>query len=198
MDSSLAFLKTISPSDASDRELVASYQQSGDLKTLGELYQRHMELVYGVCLKYVKEDQIAKDAVMAIFEELITKLKKHQVENFKAWLYTLSKNHCLMQLRSSKKMNTKELDPARMQLTEELHLNGVFEKDDQLNQLQDCLETLSPEQKTTVNLFYLENKCYNEIVAITQMDWNKVRSLIQNGRRNLKICMEKKLTLDRL
>jgi len=190
----LSFLKNISNQSAGDRELVLLYKQSGDLKLLAELYQRYMELVYGVCLKYFKDEEKAKDAVMFIFEELITKLQKHDVENFKSWLYSLSKNHCLMQLRSAKHLPVKELDTDRMQLTEDVHLNGVFEKEDQLNQLQECMETLAPEQKTTVTLFYLENKCYKEIAEITGLEWNKVRSQIQNGRRNLKICMEEKLT----
>jgi RNA polymerase sigma factor (sigma-70 family) len=188
-----AFIKNISSAGDPDRELIAGYKQSGDLKTLGELYQRYMELVFGVCLKYFKDQEKAKDGVMAIFEELVVKLKKHEVDNFKSWLYTLSKNYCLMQLRSAKHLPTKELDAERMQLTDDVHLNGVFEKEDQLNQLQGCLDTLSPDQKTTVTLFYIENKCYNEIAEITKLEWNKVRSLIQNARRNLKICMENKL-----
>jgi RNA polymerase sigma factor (sigma-70 family) len=189
----LSLLKNISSSSAGDQELIALYKRSGDLKTLGELYQRYMELVFGVCLKYFKDEEKAKDAVMSIFEELIVKLKKNNVENFKSWLYTLSKNFCLMQLRSDKHLPVKEFDTERMQLTEDLHLNGVFEKEEQLDQLQDCLETLTPEQKTTVTLFYLENKCYKEIVEITGLEWKKIRSQIQNGRRNLKICIESKV-----
>jgi RNA polymerase sigma factor (sigma-70 family) len=180
-----------------DQELIASYKQSGDLKTLGDLYHRYIELVYGVCFKYLKDEEKAKDAVMSIFEELIEKLKKHDVETFKSWLYTLSKNFCLMQLRSAKHIAVKELDVERMQSAEDVHLNGVFEKEEQLNQLQNCLEALAPEQKTTVTLFYLENKCYKEITEITGLEWNKIRSHIQNGRRNLKICMEAKFTVDR-
>ena len=194
----MPLLKNISSSSATDQELILQYKQSGDLKTLGDLYQVYIELVFGVCLKYFKDEEKAKDAVMSIFEELIVKLKKHDVENFKSWLYTLSKNFCLMQLRSAKHLPVKELDPERMQLTEDVHLNGVFEKEEQLDQLQDCLETLAPEQKTTVTLFYLENKCYKEIAEITGLEWNKIRSQIQNGRRNLKICMEEKVIVDRI
>ncbi len=128
---------------------------------------------------------------MNIFEELAQKLLKHEVDNFKSWVYTLAKNHCLMQLRSAKKMRTGELDPDHMQTGEELHLNGVFEKEQQLDKLSKCLETLSPEQKSTVELFYLQHKCYKEIEAMTGLEWNKVRSYIQNGRRNLKMCMER-------
>jgi RNA polymerase sigma-70 factor (ECF subfamily) len=187
----LSFIKNISNPSAGDEELVALYKQSSDPEILGILYQRYMDLVYSVCLKYLKEPENAKDSVLAIFEELVQKLQKHQVDHFKAWLYTLVKNHCLMQLRSGKNRKTGEFDPDRMQLTDDLHLNEVMEKEGQLEKLQNCIETLSAEQKLAVDLFYLKNKCYKEIETLTGLDWNKVRSLIQNGRRNLKTCMEK-------
>lgn len=187
----MPFLKNISTQSATDLELVALYKQSASLEVLGELYQRHMDLLYGVCLKYLKDPEPAKDAVMAVFEELTLKLRKHEVENFKGWLYTLTKNYCLMQLRSSNHLQTKELDPDRMQLMEDVHLNGMLEKESQLDGLEKCIETLAAEQRTAIELFYLQDKCYKEISAITGTEWNKVRSLIQNGRRNLKICMEK-------
>lgn len=160
------------------------------MPVLGELYQRYMELVYGVCLKYFKEPERAKDSVMLIFEELVVKLKKHDVENFKSWLYQLSKNHCLMQLRTPKNLKTVEISTDLMQNSDHLHLNAVLEKEESLKKMENCLETLNEEQRKTIQLFYLESKCYNEIVAITGIEWNKVRSLIQNGRRNLKNCME--------
>jgi RNA polymerase sigma factor (sigma-70 family) len=188
----LSFLKNIPSHSAGDAGLVAAYRQSGDLNLLAALYQRYMDLLYGVALKYLGEPETAKDAVMAIFEELAQKLLKHEVENFKGWLYTLAKNHCLMQLRSGKRMRTGELDPDHMQSGEDVHLNGVFEKEQQLDRLSKCLETLSSEQKTTVELFYLQHKCYKDIEAMTGLEWNKVRSHIQNGRRNLKICMEQR------
>jgi RNA polymerase sigma factor (sigma-70 family) len=187
----LVFIKNISPQSVNDQELIDSYRKSADLTILATLYQRYMDLLYGVCLKYLEEPESAKDAVMAIFEELAQKLLKHEVDNFKGWLYTLAKNYCLMQLRSAKKLKTSELDPDRMQMTENLHLNGIMEKEANLNKLSKCLETLSPEQKSTVELFYLQDKCYKEIETITGLDWSRVRSHIQNGRRNLKICMEK-------
>jgi RNA polymerase sigma factor (sigma-70 family) len=187
----LPFLKNIPPHSVSDPELVAAYRQSADLKILAVLYQRYMDLLYGVCLKYLKEPEAAKDAVMSIFEELAQKLRKHEVDNFKGWCYTLAKNHCLMQLRSSKRIRTQELKEEPMQSAEELHLNGIMEKEEHLEKLSKCLGTLTPEQKTTVELFYLQNKSYKEIETVTGLEWNKVRSHIQNGRRNLKICMDK-------
>jgi RNA polymerase sigma factor (sigma-70 family) len=187
----LPFLKNISGESASDQELVALYKQTGDLGVLAELYQRYMDLLYAVCLKYLRDPENAKDAVMAVFEELVLKLRKHDVGNFKGWLYTLAKNYCLMRLRSSKHLQTKQLDIEGMQSSEDLHLNGVLEKESQLNGLEKCMETLAEEQRTAIKLFYLQDKCYKEISEKTNIEWNKVRSLIQNGKRNLKICMEK-------
>ena len=161
------------------------------MQVLASLYQRYMDLVYGVCLKYLHDRDASKDAVMQIFEELVEKLRRHEVGNFKSWLHTVARNHCLMQLRSGKNKKTVEISPDIMQNNEELHLNGEMEKELEMKKLERCLQTLSTEQKQTVELFYLQQKCYNEIVEMTGLEWNKVRSLIQNGRRNLKICMDK-------
>lgn len=188
----MAAIKNILSEGLSDQELIVQYKQSGDLKVLGALFERYMDLLYGVCLKYLREPETAKDSVMAIFEELVQKLKMHEVYNFKGWLHTLAKNHCLMQLRTTKQFRTQEIDIDRMQFGEEMHLNDMPDKEEELVQLSKCMETLPSEQKITVELFYLQSKCYREITIITGLDWNQVRSHIQNGRRNLKICLEKK------
>jgi RNA polymerase sigma factor (sigma-70 family) len=188
----LPFIKNISTTET-DKELVAAFKQSGDTNYLSTLYQRYMDLVFGVCLKYFKDAESCKDAVMDIYEELNTKLRLHEVDNFKGWLHVLARNYCLMQLRSPKNMKTTEFNADFMQSVENTHLNGeVLEKESNFVKLEQCLDTLQEEQKQSVQLFYLENKCYNEIAAITGYDWNKVRSYIQNGRRNLKLCMDEK------
>ena len=187
----MSFIKNIHNTSLTDKELVIQYKQSGDLAILGELYQRYMELVYGVCLKYFKEPETAKDSVMQIFEELVLKLKKHEVDNFKGWLHQLAKNYCLMQLRTPRNLKTVEMKVELVQSEENLHLNGALEKEENFKKLEYCLGTLTEEQQQAIKLFYLDGKCYNEIVEITGQDWNQVRSSIQNGRRNLKICMEK-------
>ena len=170
---------------------MAQYKHSKDLQVLGDLYQRYMDLVYGVCLKYLRDDENAKDSTLAIFEELIVKLQKYEVENFKSWLYQLAKNHCLMLVRSEKKFVRTNIDPALMQNEETVHLNGELEKEENFRQLNFCLEQLNKDQKTILELFYLQGKCYNEIVELTGIELNAVRSYIQNGRRNLKLCIEK-------
>ncbi len=185
----LAFIKNISSAET-DQELVQQYKATGNMVTLGELYNRYLELVYGVCLKYVKEPEEAKDCVINIFEELVNKLKKYEVDNFKGWLYQLSKNYCLMKIRGEKKYPA-QVDINVVHLPENNHLDNVMEKEQHLQSMEYCIEQLPEEQKEAIQLFYLKEKCYNEIAETINADINKVRSFIQNGRRNLKICMEK-------
>ena len=191
----MSFLKNISHNEFADSELVAAFKKSGDIKYLSTLYQRYMELVFGVCLKYFKDTERCKDAVMDIFEELNTKLKNHEVDNFKGWLHVVARNYCLMQLRSPRNLKTTEFNPAFMQSEESAHLkHEQLEKEENFDQLERCMEALPDEQKRCIDLFFRQDKCYNEIVAITGYEWNKIRSYIQNGKRNLKICMEEKNT----
>ena len=154
---------------------------------LARLYERYMHLVYGVCLKYLGDEELSKDAVMQIFEELIVKANKFEIKNFKSWLYTLSRNYCLMQLRSGKKMQTEALDDF-MEIADDLHLD---DKENDLTALERCKEKLPDAQKISIQLFYMDEKCYKEIADDTGYSLNEVKSYIQNGKRNLKICLEK-------
>lgn len=154
-----------------------------------------MHLVYGVCLKYLKNRDDSKDAVMQIFEKLIRDLPDYEILNFKSWLYVLAKNFCLMQLRSTqakdKKMkifqneyeNFMEIDDFPHPLDESEAENNKA--------LNDCIQKLKNEQKICIELFYFNNKSYREIMELQGFDENKVKSLIQNAKRNLKICLEK-------
>ena len=187
------FKPTLQPSD-DDTSLVKEYRVSGDLKVLGALYEHHIPLVYGVCLKYMKNAEDAQDAVMAIFEKLVVDLKRHEVNNFKSWLHVTTKNHCLMKLRSARKMeltgdenlsNNMEFGLASHHLDED-------RLEDDLGLLKACIEELKDAQKTSVKLFFLEQKCYQQIVESTGFDMKQVKSYIQNGKRNLKSCVEKK------
>jgi RNA polymerase sigma-70 factor (ECF subfamily) len=189
----LTFITNISADQQSDKELIAAFKAHNDIKYLSILYQRYMDLVFGVCLKYFKDAERSKDAVMDIFEELNSKLKLHEVDNFKGWLHVLARNYCLMQLRSPRNLKTGEWNADFMQSTEVTHLqNEAFEKETSFKYLEACMETLPADQKQSIELFYLQKKCYNEIAAITGFEWNKVRSFIQNGKRNLKLCVEAK------
>lgn len=189
----MTFVKNISSTGPADKELIDAYKQSGDASYVSTLYQRYMDLVFGVCLKYLKDAEKSKDAVMDIYEELNRKLKLHEVENFKGWLHVLARNHCLMQLRSPRNLKTTEFNTEFMQSGQITHLeNEALEKEENFRKLEECMEQLTMEQQESIKLFYLEKKCYNEIATITGYEWNKVRSYIQNGKRNLKICIEEK------
>jgi RNA polymerase sigma-70 factor (ECF subfamily) len=180
----------------SDEELVAAFRASGDLEVLGELYSAYIHLVYGVCLKYLKDREDSKDAVMQIFEKLITEIPKQEIENFRGWLYVVARNYCLMQLRSIKSMEERFIEWANDPLVFMENGNNMHPIDregtDMEADLADCIKRLKDEQKECIRLFYFENRCYNEIAAGLKTDEKKVKSYLQNAKRNLKICLEEK------
>lgn len=177
--------------DLNEAELLSNYRRTGDLELLGMLYSGYMPLVFGLCLKYLKDEELSKDAVMQIFEQLTEKLKKHEVTNFKSWLYTLARNHCLMALRNNSRHILVPLEESGVEKPEIVHLNIDESNEERLTVMERCMEKLPEEQRVSIDLFYLQQKCYQEVAGITGYDMKKVKSYIQNGKRNLKICMEK-------
>ena len=179
----------------SDEELLEKFRLSGNLDLLGELFSRHMHLVYGVSLKYFKDRDEAQDAVMNIFEKLVTDLPKHEVQSFKSWLYVLTKNHCLMEIRS-KKSSDRRLEGLKIEqefMESEYNMHPIDREEEFLSDaLKDCIEKLKSEQKQCIELFYYKKLCYQEVAEKLNMDEKKVKSYLQNGKRNLKICLEGK------
>jgi RNA polymerase sigma-70 factor (ECF subfamily) len=161
---------------------------------VGELYTRYTHLVYGVCMKYLQNDNDAKDATMQIFEKLLKELKKHHITAFKPWLYMVVKNYCMMEFRkaSSQKVNTQKIVKEQQQNVEtdvDAHLDEKAEKELMLNGLEKGLSALKPEQQQCVKLFYLEELSYKDIADKTGFSLNDVKSHIQNGKRNLKLFL---------
>lgn len=183
------------PSKYSDAELVQSYQKTGDMELLGELYGRYTALVYGASLKILKNETEAEDVFSDIFEKLITKVKDHNIQQFRPWLHTVVRNHCLEILRKKKKILTVSYEPEFMQSAEVLHPFMEDLENGKMESLDNCLKTLDIEQKNCVDLFYYQKKSYKEIAEMKQVKVGKIRSYIQNGRRNLKICIEKHETI---
>lgn len=178
-----------------DPEYISEYRRTGDLTSLGELYERHMDMVFAVCFKYLRDEEEAKDAVMQVFEQLITDLKKHEVQNFKSWLHSVARNYCLMQLRQKKVAMGDEgifENEAYENFVAEPPEKEDWELDNQLSDLGDCLQTLAQEQRRSVELFYFQQLCYQQIAEQTGFTITKVKSYLQNGKRNLKLCMEGK------
>jgi RNA polymerase sigma factor (sigma-70 family) len=184
------FRRTVKSQNDDDEALLERYRQSGDLSVLGSLFERYMPIIYGVCLKYLKDEEAAKDAVMGIFEELIIKVKQHEVKQFRGWVYVLSRNYCLMQMRSGRKAETISLDEV-VEFTHFLHPEENNNKEEALTALERCMQKLTQGQRQAISLFYLEEKCYKEVTDLTGYSMNDVKSYIQNGKRNLKICLEK-------
>lgn len=205
----------------SDEELLARYREGGDIGILGQLYERYMHLVYGVCLKYLEEREQAKDEVMNIFEKLVTTVSQQEIVSFRTWLYVVAKNHCLMLLRSRKSESAHaeamindpvffmENIPGMHPVIDDGGTDspggtgpGLYPGEDgttdagggyteaDMKRLEECIERLKEEQRNCITLFFYEGCSYRQISGRLGMEENKVKSYIQNGKRNLKICIE--------
>lgn len=177
-----------------DNELIELFRHSHDNKYIGHLYLKYSHLVLGLCIKYYKDVDKANDALMNIFELLIKELKKHKVENFKSWLYSVSKNYCLQDLRKNKtKLKKSEafeiFFKESMEIDDEKHQLLKEEKENLLTKMEKELPLLNYEQQKCLKMFYLESNTYAEISVETGYTLNEVKSYIQNGKRNLKTRM---------
>lgn len=184
--------------DLTDEELVLKYKNDADEKAASVLFERYTLMVFGVCMKYLKNEEESKDATLEIFQKLLSSLKKHPIENFRAWLHTVSRNFCLMELRKHKSHaqteNIENLTGDSMENMASLHLytnDSEEEQEAQIQKLGTALESLNAEQRVCLELFFLEEKSYQEITNQTGYSISQVKSYIQNGKRNLKIKMEK-------
>lgn len=176
-----------------DIALVHKYKESSNTVYIGILFERYFYLVYGVCLKYLQDIDESKDAVNQIFESLFIKLKDNEITNFSSWLYSVTKNHCLMAIRSSDRRHKRE-EVFEKEIKD--NSNMIFDEDSRYNdinikELRTIIEQLKTEQKECIELFYLQEKSYNEVSDITGYSLSKVKSYIQNGKRNLKLILEK-------
>ncbi|HNQ13127.1 MAG TPA: sigma-70 family RNA polymerase sigma factor [Bacteroidia bacterium] len=181
--------------EQSDIELLNEYRKSGDHAVAGILFKKYMHLVFGVSMKYLKNSDDAKDMVQKVFEKLMMKLRDFEIHNFPSWLHSLTRNECLMYLRSSKRMDSS------ISFEEDLSLYSQFASENdvdhnmleqQLQNLEWALKELDKDQRICISLFYIEKLSYKEISEKCNLTFKEVKSFIQNGKRNLKIILEKR------
>ena len=177
-----------------DQQLLEHFYADHNNEWLGILLQRYTLLLLGVCMKYLKNEDDAKDSVQQVFLKVIQELQKYKVDYFKSWLYMVAKNHCLMKLRDRQGKITMEInDRLSARAGEETDRDKFFQNDHAIELMENALKELNPEQLQCVTLFYLRKKSYQEISEVTGYNMLQVKSYIQNGKRNLKILIEKKL-----
>lgn len=182
----------------SDEELLQAYLQSGDKALIGDLFEKHVQTVYGVCLYYLNDKARAEDAVMQIFEKLMEDLRKTAIRNFRGWLSFVVRNHCINELRKDKVRrfvpeNYLDFEMKDADADEEQRLSAITE-DQMLRHMREALPLLKEKQRVCIELFYLKNQSYQEISTETGLQLNEVKSYIQNGKRNLKLKIEEKLS----
>jgi RNA polymerase sigma factor (sigma-70 family) len=179
-----------------DAELLDYYYADKNQQWIGILLERYTLLLLGVCMKYLKDENEARDCVQQIFLKVLTEIGKYRIDYFKSWLYMVAKNHCLMQLRDKGAKTVKELNEQHLAYSEPLK-NELVENEKAYDLLEDALQELNEEQRQCVILFYLKKNSYQQIAEKTGYSLLQVKSYIQNGKRNLKIILERRLKQSR-
>ena len=179
---------------ATDEELLSLFRSTGHSEYFGELYRRYIPLVYGLCLKYLKHAEKAQDAVMQLYEDLSEKLTRYDIKVFRTWLYSVAKNHCLQELRKEKHEIFVDFDHYIMESDMILHLFDEGHDEERFEALQKCMEQLPELQRVSISKFFMEEMSYADIADATGYRLKSVKSHIQNGKRNLKICIEKQIS----
>lgn len=182
----------------SDEELINAYKESSNIEYVGELFQRKTHLIASLSFKFLKNETDAEDATYEVFEILCKDLLKHEVANINSWLFSVTRNHCYKKLRKTinEREKINEQKNSTYSFMESATDDDLLEKElleEQLDLMEEVIEELNKEQRVCVKLFYLEKKSYVEIVEETEYELKKVKSYIQNGKRNIKILMDKKI-----
>ncbi len=177
-----------------DEDLLLQYKQSGDKDLFADLFKKHVTTVYGTCLFYLQDKDEAQDATMVLFEKLMLDISTREINNFKAWLSFVVRNHCISLIRKSKtasknKKSYYEFEMEETSYEAEEKIQSVSD-DVLLQEMKNCLPRLKDKQRICVERFYLQNKSYQDIADETGYSLNEIKSHIQNGKRNLKLMIE--------
>jgi RNA polymerase sigma factor (sigma-70 family) len=176
----------------SDAELLNRYYSDHNQQWIGILLERYTLLLLGVCMKYLKDEHAAKDCVQQIFLKVLTEVSRYKIDYFKSWLYMVAKNHCLMRLRDKAGREVIELKDSYKSYAE-TPAKDPKENEQTYQKLEEAINELNEEQRQCVILFYIKKNSYQQITEKTGFNLMQVKSYIQNGKRNLKLLLDKKL-----
>ena len=196
IENEISYFQPVNPKlhkHITDQELLERFYADRDNQWLGILLERYTLLLLGVCMKYLKNEELARDSVQQIFLKAITELQKYKVEYFKSWIYMVAKNHCLMQLRDKPGKNTIEVRDSMPAEASEPDKESLLLNEKTYEYMNEALKELNAEQQLCVTLFYIEKKSYHQIAEQTGYSMMQVKSHIQNGKRNMRLLIEKKM-----
>ena len=176
--------------ELTDEQIIAQIKQSGDRSGFAVIYRRYSHLLLGWCMRYLKQTSTSEDAVMDIMKQIMENIDKYEIKNFKNWLFLVARNHCYMKLRGKTEVLVDDITQMDTGSFVENTLDEHLKNERTENALHEAIESLKGEQKECIVLFYFKKKSYREIEEITGYDPKKVKSHIQNGKRNLRISLE--------
>ena len=141
--------------------------------------------LYRFALKYMKDDDEAKDAVQEVFFKLWRKKDEmHSYINMEAWCMRLTRNYCLDRLKSKAYRSSGNHEFDLQDKARDPYKNT--ELNDTMNKIYRLIEQLPDKQKDIIHLRDVEGYSYQEISEILQLDINQVKVNLFRARKYLR------------
>lgn len=172
--------------------LLAAYRQ-GDQNAFMSLYDMYAEMLlnYGLCITSDKE--LVKDCVQDVFIKLISKSQDLQVTKVTSYLLISLRNRLLDEFRRKNYMTETAVEDIRISSTtvEDVENSYILDESslNNVRKLQILMDELTPRQRQVFTLYYIEQRKYEDICDIMQMNYHSVRNLVHRGMLKLRAAV---------
>ncbi len=172
----------------SDEELVRLFVLTQKNSFFEELYERYADKVYRKCLTLVKDSARAEDFTHDIFLKLIFKLGSFKEEaRFSTWLYSITYNYCMDQLRVNKKRGETNLEEELEVADEDVDVSVLIEeRDTDARRLHRAIDHLSTEERSILMMKYLDDLSIRDIASVFRITESAVKMRLLRSRENLR------------
>ena len=175
-----------------ESSLLLKYLKTNDLSYLLELYRPYMHLVYGLAFKYVKDPKQSQEIVYCIFKKLIKDIKRQEVRVFGNWLYNLSLDFC-KQWRDRGRTESDQI--VALGGSTQTPVEFYDDKDDdsfeeEISSMEDEVMRIKSQQEKCSQLFFKEQRCFQEIADITGWEVSEIKYHVKNAKRKTNIYQD--------
>ena len=171
------------------QELVAQFC-SGDDKAYAELYDMYIQMLYNYGLKLTSDQELLKDCVHDVFVKVYLKRnEKNAIKNLCSYLLISLKNRLLDEFRRQAFTTPNEVEEYEYRrAAEDVERDYICQERSlfQTEQVTHLMQNLTRRQRQAITLYYLEERKYEEICKIMQMNYHSVRNLMHRGMLKLR------------
>ena len=168
--------------------LLASFQ-AGNMAAFSQLYNLHINVLFNYGLKLTIDKELLKDCIHDIFVKLYTKKDElGTIDNLRSYLFISLKNKLCDELRRRMYMSDTAVEEVSISTPTDVE-DDYMEEEQRKNEfslVRRMLDQLSPRQREALTLYYIEEKKYEDICEIMNMNYQSVRNLMHRGLTKLR------------